>query len=144
MRLRPYPCPVCGATHTQGRLDTGDAGQIYESEVECRACGLYYHDYAYGNIQERTGWFWLTGSWTDPPEQIEERIELARKALIEIRAARDALAEIRAAYRHPEFAGVRKAPRGVLAEWMAEHGFPMQAAALMNCDPKILYLPVSP
>lgn len=132
MRLRPYPCPVCGAPETHGYSDT-EEGWLLESGTECRACGLYYHDFSYGHTQERIGWFWLSGSSHDPPEEESERITLARAAL----------AEIRAAYRHPEFAGVRRAPRGVLAEWMAEHGCPMQTGALMNCAPEILYLPVS-
>ncbi len=132
MRLRPYPCPVCDAPETHGHTDS-EEGRSLESTSECRACGLYFHEFSYGHTQERIGWFWLTGSWNDPPGDEAERKELARETL----------AEIRAAYRHPEFAGVRKAPRGVLAEWMAEHGHEKQAAALMNCVPEILYLPVS-
>lgn len=143
MRPRPYPCPVCDAPETHGCSDT-EEGRLLESQNECRACGLYYHDFSYGHSQERVGWFWLVGLWNDPPERESDQIALARGRAAEIRAAQAALAEIRAAYRHSEFEGIRKAPRGVLADWMAEHGFPLQAAALMNCDPKILYLPVSP
>lgn len=131
MRLRPYPCPVCDAPETHGHTDS-EEGRLLEDSTVCRGCGLYAHEYAYGATQERVGWFWLTGSWSDPLEAELERSDLRRAAL----------AEIRAAYRHPEFAGVRKAPRGVLAEWMAEHGFPKQAESLMNCVPEILYLPV--
>jgi hypothetical protein len=117
MRYRPT-CPICGGDTVESRDYIEHT--MCESSTECReGCGLYSHTFTYGNVEIQVGYSLHSWSWSGDGPTADDRAKQA--------AAEE---ELRRAYRHPHFAAVWKSPPGVLADWLGEHGFPIQEAAV--------------
>lgn len=66
------PCPVCGGVVHLDYRDTLDHGTVCESQEHCDACGWSY-TFAYGNSTEVIGEEEIHWTWTETPEQRDER-----------------------------------------------------------------------
>ncbi len=112
--LTGYHCPICG-NHTHQQQDH-DEGRLYESEEECRTCKEWSEEFSYGHYRERIGFEEFEWSYSDVSSHYDER-----KQTIE---------EMKRVYTHPEYQSMLLAPMWALADWLGDHEFLLQEAAV--------------
>ena len=129
-------CWVCGSTNLNVERDH-DGSNLLEQTEECRDCGLYRYEYAYGNSSEWFGWVRLDRYWKKDDDPVGWKSERSRRG--------SACQEVRAMWNDPScrpfLLACREnpadaAPALVFADWLDERGLcPGQAAAIREAFP---------
>ena len=97
-----------------------EEGRLLESEERCQSCLHFFSEFAYGYNRERYGFVFVEWGWSER-EHTERRIDDERKTARE---------EMHRVYAHPEWPSMRRAPLWVVADWLGDHEWHAQEAAL--------------